>query len=193
MGRTDIRSCPRRAKAPACRGVRARYTVGLAPAGWMEPPPGAPERPTDPDEWKDPRIGARADMRGSASDALVRDAVRRTKAGDRGALEYLYVRYAGDVRRHVAGVIGDAHEAEDVTQNVFARLPDSIQRYEERSAKFSAWLLRVARNAAVDELRRRRPIPSSDLAASRPDAAEDAGPKAAAALNEALASLPEEQ
>ena len=132
-------------------------------------------------------------MRRGASDPFVRDAVRRAKSGDRGAIEYLYVRYAGDVRRHVADIVGNAHDAEDITQNVFARLHDSIRQYEERSVSFRAWLRRVAANAALDELRRRRAIPMSELPAGRSSASGDTGPDVAAALTEALASLPEEQ
>ena len=142
------------------------------------------------------RRGARAGSRRSGmTDLLVRDAVRRTKAGDRGGLEYLYVRYAADVRRHVASVVRDPYEAEDVTQNVFTRLPESIQRYEERSASFSAWLLRVARNAALDERRKRRPVPASDVQDDARGGAVEAAPESESAdvVMEALDGLPAEQ
>ena len=55
-----------------------------------------------------------------------------------------------------ASIVRDEHEAEDVTQHVFAKLMTVLAKYEERSVPFSAWILRVARNVAVDHLRQRR-------------------------------------
>ena len=49
----------------------------------------------------------------------------------------------------------DEHEAEDVTQHLFARLPGALPHYEPRSAPFSGWILRVAHNAAIDHIRLR--------------------------------------
>ena len=121
--------------------------------------------------------------------------MRRLKAGDRAALEYLYVSFAGDVCRHVAHVLGDRHEAEDVTQNVFAKLPESIRSYEERGTRFASWLFAVARNAALDESRRRRPVPTSEIHDGR-DAApspELARSENVEALTLALRVLPDEQ
>src|SRR5215207_607266 len=63
---------------------------------------------------------------------LTRDAVTRAKAGDSEGLHYLYVRYADDVLRYVTGFIRDHHEAEDITQNVFAKLMRAIAKYEQR-------------------------------------------------------------
>src|SRR3954463_9816112 len=76
---------------------------------------------------------------------LTRRAVTRAKAGDSEGLHYLYVRYADDVLRYVTGFIRDHHEAEDITQNVFAKLMTAINKYEEREVPFDAWILRVAR------------------------------------------------
>lgn len=49
----------------------------------------------------------------------------------------------------------DRHEAEDLTQQVFIKLM-TARRSTYVGADFSAWLLRVARNTALDSLRRRR-------------------------------------
>lgn len=46
---------------------------------------------------------------------LTQRAVTRAKAGDSEGIHYLYVRYADDVLRYVAGFIRDHHEAEDIT------------------------------------------------------------------------------
>ena len=57
----------------------------------------------------------------------------------------------------------DEHEAEDVTQQIFAKLLTTIDRYEPRQVPFSAWILRVAHNAAIDHLRARRPVPLEEV------------------------------
>src|SRR4051794_21376215 len=76
---------------------------------------------------------------------LTRRAIAQAKAGDSEGLHYLYVRYADDVLRFVASFVRDHHEAEDITQNVFAKLMTAIKKYEQREVPFDAWILRVAR------------------------------------------------
>jgi DNA-directed RNA polymerase specialized sigma24 family protein len=92
-------------------------------------------------------------------------ALRWAQAGDRQALKFLYARYADDVYEYVRGVIGDDYEAEDVTRQVFARMIDLIDRYEEREVPFHAWILRVSRNVALDHVRRQSQPCSERLAA----------------------------
>src|ERR1700754_509552 len=119
---------------------------------------------------------AKADELGAARDAgrfrprtncdtsdrsqIVAQAVARAKEGDREAVRFLYLQYADNVYGYVRSIIRDDYEAEDVTQHVFAKLMTVIGKYEERDVAFSAWIIRVARNVAVDHMRQRRPIPS---------------------------------
>ena len=86
-------------------------------------------------------------------------AVARAKEGDREAVRFLYLRYADNVYGYVRSIVRDDYEAEDVTQHVFAKLMTVIGKYEERDVAFSAWILRVARNVAVDHMRQRRADP----------------------------------
>src|SRR5215210_297937 len=95
--------------------------------------------------------------------ALVSQAVARAKEGDMSALHFLYVRYADSVRSYVGSIVRDTHEAEDITQTLFLNLLKKIHRYERREVPFSAWILRVARNAALDHLRSRRAVPVGDV------------------------------
>jgi RNA polymerase sigma factor (sigma-70 family) len=94
---------------------------------------------------------------------LERRAIRAAKAGDWDGLQYLYSRYADDVLKFVQSIVRNRHDAEDVTHEVFAKLMRAIQRYEEREVPFAAWILRVARNAALDHLRSRRQIPVEEV------------------------------
>jgi RNA polymerase sigma-70 factor, ECF subfamily len=99
----------------------------------------------------------------SEDSRLVQRAVMCAKAGDSDGLHFLYARYAPDVQRYVASFVHDHHEAEDITQDVFAKLVKGIKKYEQREVPFAAWILRVARNAALDHLRARRAIPTEEV------------------------------
>jgi RNA polymerase sigma-70 factor (ECF subfamily) len=123
---------------------------------------------------------------------LTQEAVTRAKAGDPEGLHYLYVRYADDVLRFVNGLVRDHHEAEDITQNVFAKLMKAINKYEERAVPFDAWIIRVARNAALDHLRAKRAIPTEEVRLADTGRAQTALDRGQA-LRQALEALPEDQ
>lgn len=129
---------------------------------------------------------------GHGAGDLTQEAVTRAKAGDSEGIHYLYVRYADDVLRYVAGFIRDHHEAEDITQNVFAKLMTAINKYEERAVPFDAWILRVARNAALDYLRAKRAIPTEEVRLADTGRSET-GLDRCRALRQALEKLPEDQ
>lgn len=122
----------------------------------------------------------------------VRQAVARAREGDHAALEFLYLHFAGDVQKCVQGIVLQPHDAEDITQNVFIKLLGRLDRYEERQAPFSAWLLQVARNAALDHLRRHRAIPS-DALGPPPLGSVERRLEAADTLQDAFETLPDKQ
>lgn len=85
---------------------------------------------------------------------LVSRAIVRARVGDRGALQFLYARYADDVYGYVR-TIGSGHEeAWEVTQRVFSGLGGLIDRYEEGETSFSIWIRRVAREIVADDIHR---------------------------------------
>ena len=119
-------------------------------------------------------------------------AVARAKQGDGEALRFLYIEYADNVYGYVASIVKDEHEAEDVTQLVFAKLMTVLPKYEARQVPFTSWLLRLAHNAALDHLRRRLPTPVDEVRS--PEAhADRAQPGDVHTVGEALAALPEDQ
>jgi RNA polymerase sigma-70 factor (ECF subfamily) len=124
---------------------------------------------------------------------LTRRAVRRATGGDGDAMGELYTRYSGRVYGHVRRVLRDRHDAEDVTQLVFLKLIWSLDRYDERSGDFCAWLLRVARNMAIDEVRRRRPMLFGDLYTADARRDDEALEARGDALRAALADLSDDQ
>jgi RNA polymerase sigma-70 factor (ECF subfamily) len=119
-------------------------------------------------------------------------AVTRAKQGDREALRYLYIQYADNVYGYVASIVKDEHEAEDITQMVFAKLMTVLPKYEQRKVPFTSWLLRLAHNAALDHLRRRVPMPVDEVRS--PEERADRGPSDDVQIvGQALATLPEDQ
>ena len=122
----------------------------------------------------------------------MQEAIERAKAGDTEGLHFLYVRYAADVQRYVNSFVHDHHEAEDITQNVFAKLMKAIKKYEQREVPFAAWIMRVARNAALDHLRARRAIPTEEVRLADTGQAQT-GLDRGRALRDALEQLPEDQ
>jgi RNA polymerase sigma-70 factor (ECF subfamily) len=123
---------------------------------------------------------------------LVSRAVARAQQGDRDAIRFLYLRYADNVFGYVRTIVRDHHDAEDVTQQVFAKLITAIVKYEPRGVPFVAWLLRMSHNVAVDAVRARRTTPAAQIFGPDDAVCEDA-PERARSLHAALAALPEDQ
>ena len=124
----------------------------------------------------------------------LRRAVAQARNGDREAMRHLYERYADNVFSYVRTILHDDHEAEDVTQHVFTKLLTRIESYEERSVPFTAWLLRIARNCAIDHIRSQRTIYCEEVptAAEEAPSDEDAADQRDA-IEDALGSLPASQ
>lgn len=133
------------------------------------------------------------DDESQASSRLVAKAVRRAQEGDRDAFAFLYARFADNVYGYVRSIVHDEHEAEDITQHVFAKLIRVIGKYEERDVPFFAWILRVSRNVAIDHIRRQRPIPVEDVRTSDEGLAGLADAERMSELRAALATLPVDQ
>ena len=121
----------------------------------------------------------------------VRLAVARAKERDQHALHFLYASYSHNIYGYVRSIVGDDHDAEDVTQHVFAKLMTSIQKYDDRGVPFFAWLLRFARNVAIDHLRANRLVPTEEVLDPKATCGTDLD--YAETVREALATLPDEQ
>jgi RNA polymerase sigma-70 factor (ECF subfamily) len=130
--------------------------------------------------------------RSREADALTLRAVRRAQAGDADAMRFLYLRFADNVYGYVCSLVRDEYDAEDVTQQIFMKLLTSLERYEPNGVPFSAWILRVAHNAAIDHLRARRAIPCDEVR-SPDEAAPDGGRERWHDLRDALDTLPRDQ
>jgi len=95
---------------------------------------------------------ARPELRGGAhrTDAAL---VEAAKAGEASAFGELYERYRDAIYRFCLARTGTAHDAEDLTADVFVKALQSIDRYQDRGLPFVAFLYRIARNSAIDRAR----------------------------------------
>jgi RNA polymerase sigma-70 factor (ECF subfamily) len=124
--------------------------------------------------------------------ALVAAATDQARAGDDDALRLLYLLYADNVFGYVVAIVRDEHDAEDITSEVFARLPRALSHYKVSATPFAAWLLRVARNAALDHLRAQRSVPLAEVHATG-ETAELHARERLEGLTAAFAALPDDQ
>jgi RNA polymerase sigma-70 factor (ECF subfamily) len=76
------------------------------------------------------------------------------QSGDSAALAEIYMRHFDNVYAYLRVALNDAQEAEDATQQVFTKVLESLDSYEQRGQPFRAWLFRIARNQAIDHLRK---------------------------------------
>jgi RNA polymerase sigma-70 factor (ECF subfamily) len=94
----------------------------------------------------------------------MRALVERAQAGDRGALEELYLLHFDRIYSYLHVSVGNKHDAEDLTTQTFLKMLESIGRFRWQSAPFSAWLFRIAHNLAMDHFRAaRRWQPEEDV------------------------------
>jgi len=82
---------------------------------------------------------------------------------DETGFDALYRDCAKDVHGYALSLLGERAAAEDVTALAFERLYRARLRLDRRRGTPRAWLFAIARNAALDELRRRRHRPASGL------------------------------
>ncbi len=124
-----------------------------------------------------------------------RDILARLAANDPSALEMIWDRHASDLLGYLMSLLCSRHEAEDALQDVFvtiARKRSSVAR----ARLLKPYLFRLARNVALNRLKRNRRMrqqrcDGSDWLAAKPagEAADDPAPRLAASL----AALPETQ
>jgi RNA polymerase sigma-70 factor (ECF subfamily) len=81
--------------------------------------------------------------------------VQRAKDGDTTALTALYEEHAPRLYRYfLTRVDGRSQQAEDLTEEVFVRVIERLEKYEDRGLPLGAWLFRIAHNLLIDQQRR---------------------------------------
>jgi RNA polymerase sigma-70 factor (ECF subfamily) len=122
--------------------------------------------------------------------------IARLRAGDQNAMAELYDRYSGVVYGVALRVLANAAAAEDVVQEIFLQLWRNPEAFDANRGRLAPWLAVIARNRAIDHLRRR---PAEDDIDELPistgiDLEGEAAQKLAVdKIRGALAQLPQEQ
>ena len=84
------------------------------------------------------------------------DLMRRVAAGDPGAVNDLYERFASLVFRLAYQAMPTRADAEDAVQEIFVRLWRTADRYDPKRAALVTWVMLISRRHLVDRLRRTR-------------------------------------
>ncbi|MDJ0761784.1 MAG: RNA polymerase sigma factor [Myxococcota bacterium] len=134
--------------------------------------------------------------------------MRRFQKGDQGAFEQLYFRYKAPIFSFLARQYAHGEAAKDLTQEVFVRIIRSAHSFRH-NAKFATWIYTVARNLAIDSLRKTRHRKTTSLDQNKqengshfeaqvpsPDPSPDrlmASGRLRAELSRIIANLPDDQ
>lgn len=121
--------------------------------------------------------------------------LQRVSLGDRAAFATLYDRTSAKLYSVALHVLGNRSDADEALQECFVNVWRRAARYDETRARPMTWLIAIARNAAIDRARRRKPaaplddVPDmADLSAISPENAAIDGDEAAR-LHACLAHL----
>jgi RNA polymerase sigma-70 factor (ECF subfamily) len=129
-----------------------------------------------------------------------RQLVAAAQAGDRQALEALLSRHYDRVHAVCRRIAGSSRDADDAAQEAMIGIVRGLPRFDGRS-QFSTWVYRIATNAALDELRRRKRRPGLavvDDEGRQPDVADPLAERTVEAsvdrltIDAALDALPED-
>jgi RNA polymerase sigma-70 factor (ECF subfamily) len=98
-------------------------------------------------------------MRNYASDE---ELVAYYLKGDEKSLEILFGRYLKPIYNFIYRYVGGFSEAEDITQEVFIKVWRNLKKFDQNKS-FKTWIFAIAKNSAVDFLKKRKEIPFSEL------------------------------
>ena len=136
------------ASAPGRGGAASGLRGELAPSAatvWPEISPKGFEL------WSEGALG----RGGARAEERIRTLVNRARRGDDEAFETLVKHYQSRIYNHVARMVQDPSEAEDLAQETFVRAYQALPRFRGE-ASFQTWLYRIASNLAIDASRRRK-------------------------------------
>jgi RNA polymerase sigma-70 factor, ECF subfamily len=125
--------------------------------------------------------------------------VRLAQKGDRAAFSALVRRHQDRIYRHLLHLTGSREEALELAQEVFIKAWEALPDWRP-DAQFHTWIYRIASNAALDVLRRRKVVQFVVLQDDYDELSDSPGPEAQLqarqglrALDAALARLAPEQ
>jgi len=87
------------------------------------------------------------------SNSQDQELIRRCQKGDRRALEDLLMQYQRPIYNAAFRMLGNAEDAADITQTVFLRAFEHLDRYNP-DYKFFSWIYRIAINESINQINR---------------------------------------
>ncbi len=84
--------------------------------------------------------------------------IERVCSGDINAFQEIVERYKKKIYYIAYDIVGDFHEAEDISQEVFIKMFRALDRFR-KDAKMSSWLYQITVNTAIDSLRKKKAKP----------------------------------
>jgi RNA polymerase sigma-70 factor (ECF subfamily) len=88
--------------------------------------------------------------------------LERVCGGDQLAMAGIFDRYSGMVYSVALRVLNDQGQAEDVMQEIFFQIWKKPDAFVQGRGSLGGWLMVMARNRAIDQIRRRKPTDSPD-------------------------------
>jgi RNA polymerase sigma-70 factor (ECF subfamily) len=131
-------------------------------------------------------------------DLLEQDAIERVRGGDSAAYAFLVTRYMKRAMSIAWGIVRNAHDAEDLTQEAFVRAFENIGSFRA-GEPFGPWVYRIVTNLSLDLVKHRKRVRHEEFtdvhATARRDAADvlAASSEIAQRIDAAIDSLPEMQ
>ncbi|WP_078543106.1 RNA polymerase sigma factor SigW [Litchfieldia alkalitelluris] len=89
-------------------------------------------------------------------ETIIKNRIKQVKKGDQNAFAEIVELYKDKVYQISYRMVGNSHEAEDISQEAFLRAYINIHSYDINK-KFSTWLFRIATNLSIDRLRKKKP------------------------------------
>ena len=84
--------------------------------------------------------------------------IKRVISGDTDSFRLLVDRYQGPIMSMIANIIADRHICEDIAQDVFFTAYRKLESFDPARSEFSTWLFTIARNKAINVLKKKRPL-----------------------------------
>ena len=108
-------------------------------------------------------MAAALQFAGTWMEAETTEIARGLRRRDPDLLDRLIVEYQHRLYRYLVHLTGDRPLAEDIFQETWLRVLERGAQYDSRY-KFEAWLISIARNLAIDQMRRKSPVTFSEMA-----------------------------
>jgi len=126
-----------------------------------------------------------------------RELIQAVLNGHADRYRYLVERYGAPIVRFIRNLCGDAHDAEDIAQDVFLTAYNKLDSWSVQRGRFGTWLFAIARNQTLNSIRRPRPASITvdgavDIEDSR-GSDEPEGRELRTELDSAFSELPQDQ